>query len=133
MLCFFFGFCFTIVLDFTYLLVSFMYTPLSKESLPCDNAMKLEREAERIRNTFSLDLKLLAMSMHMCIHACTCVVYVCMCVFMCICIHRKPKWIGFQTKVISHQMYVNIKGSEKSSLALLSVMKKFTWDFANDV
>lgn len=40
------------ILDFAYLLVIFMYTPPSKKSLQGHNAAKLEREAERRKNTF---------------------------------------------------------------------------------
>lgn len=97
---FIFGFCFTMILDFTYLFVSFMYTPLSKESHQCDKAVKLKRETERTRNTFCLDLKLLAMSTHVCIYTHTYIMmYVCVCV--CVCTHRSRSRLGFKQKLFS--------------------------------
>lgn len=74
------------ILDFTNLFVSFMYTPLSRESHQCDKAVKLKRETERTRNTFCLDSKLLAMSMHMCIYTHR---YIMMYVCVCVCIYTQ--------------------------------------------
>lgn len=45
-------FCFAIILDFPYLLVRFMYTSPSKESLQCYEAIKLGREGKGTRDTF---------------------------------------------------------------------------------
>jgi hypothetical protein len=69
--------------------------------------------------------------MNKCVCVCVCV---CVC---CKCVDREGKWIIFQTKVISNQIYIMYKlipkGNAKSSLVLLLVMKELTWDYANDV
>lgn len=56
----------------------------------------------------------------------------CICVFL----YAEKSGLGFKQKLFPNKYIIiqlNIKGNEKSSLALLLVMKEFTWDYANDM